>query len=345
MKVTIAQREKIKTSIMLTGVSGAGKTYGGLLLAKGMVDAEFPDMSEDQKWQKIGVIDTEHNRSKLAIGVEYAEGQTIGNFKHLDLSPPYTPDRYIKAIELMRKEDVVVIMIDSFTHAWAKEGGLLDIHHQVTENSRSKNSYTAWREVNPLEAKLHSAIFENYDTHMICTTRAKQEYSMERNEVEKMEITKLGLRPVQRDDVEYEFTLSLLIDHNHVADVMKGTRGLLERGNKFVLSTKVGHDIYLWAEKGVDVRAQEREKQNNLIAEIERMVEAYGEPIGKLVQELLDKVKKTSLNELTLKLVERVNELVIQKAKELEEELAKVKEPEEKKVKTKKADKEAKEEK
>ena len=73
MEVKKAKREKLKVPIMITGASGSGKTVSALLIAKGIVEKMYPDLSDEEQWLKIGVIDTEHKRALL-----YAESTVAG---------------------------------------------------------------------------------------------------------------------------------------------------------------------------------------------------------------------------------------------------------------------------
>lgn len=60
-RIVKAKRQKIKVPILVMGASGSGKTLGSLLIAKGMMEGMYPDASDEEQWDKVGVIDTEHN--------------------------------------------------------------------------------------------------------------------------------------------------------------------------------------------------------------------------------------------------------------------------------------------
>lgn len=118
MEIKKAKREKIKVPIMITGASGSGKTVSALFIAKGIIEKMHSDLSEQEQWEKIGVIDTEHKRSLL-----YADS-TIGNvdigeFLHIDFEAPFTVQRYIQAFNLFKQAGVEVVIVDSLTHAWS----------------------------------------------------------------------------------------------------------------------------------------------------------------------------------------------------------------------------------
>lgn len=301
-QVEVAQREKLKASLLLTGASGAGKTTGALLIAYGLMQAEYPELEEAEVWKKIAVIDTEHERSKLHVGITY-DDVTIGNFLFINFLPPYSPDRFVEAIDVAKKAGAEVIIIDSLSHSWAKKGGLLDIHNDMG------GRYQDWAKVNKEEEKLHRALFEN-NVHIIATARAKQEYAIEKNEIEKLEIKKMGTKPILRDEMEYEFTTALMIHHNHSVMVLKAAQGLFNRGDSFTIDSETGRDLHRWLDAGVDIRQE-------LISEIEAAKKEYGEPIEVMVQEFLDKTRKKSLNEFTTTLLKRAHQLVNHKVKEL----------------------------
>ena len=108
MKLTKAKRQQLKLRIGLSGPSGFGKTYSALLLAYGMTN----------DWSKIAVVDTENGSSNL-----YSH---LGDFNVLNLTEPYSPERYIEAIKACEQADIDVIIIDSITHEWQGKGGCLE---------------------------------------------------------------------------------------------------------------------------------------------------------------------------------------------------------------------------
>ena len=115
-----AQRKAAKMRVALAGPSGAGKTLSALYLAYGVTG----------DWSKIALIDTEHGRAQF-----YAERSDLetGAFLYDELTPPYSPDRYIQKVKEATAavgSDGVVI-VDSFSHAWDNEGGVLDLKTEL----------------------------------------------------------------------------------------------------------------------------------------------------------------------------------------------------------------------
>lgn len=115
--ITLATREKSKLRIALAGVSGGGKTLGALLLAAGLTGGDF---------SKVCLIDTEHRR-----GLLYANRSDlgIGQFYHIELKAPYSPDHYKEAVDAAVKTvgPEGVVIVDSLSHAWSNAGGVLEI--------------------------------------------------------------------------------------------------------------------------------------------------------------------------------------------------------------------------
>ena len=230
-------RKKAKLRLALTGVSGAGKTLSALLIAYGMTG----------DWSKIALIDTEHERARF-----YANRSDLGTgeFLYAPFDPPYSPERYRRFVEEGAEavgSDGVVI-IDSFTHAWNNEGGILDIKEQIAKR-QGKTSYTAWFEAGKEQNNLVNTILA-VDCHTIVTMRSKMDYAMQENEKGKMAPVKIGLAPVQREDTEYEFDIVLDIARNHIATVSKDTTFL----DKFsgIITPELGKQLKEWLDNGVE---------------------------------------------------------------------------------------------
>lgn len=230
-------RKKAKLRMALTGVSGSGKTLSALYIAYGITG----------DWNKIALIDTEHERARF-----YADRSDLGTgeFLYAPFEPPYSPMRYKEYVlqgALAVGSDGVVI-IDSFTHAWNNEGGVLDIKEQISKQS-GKNSYTAWFEAGKEQNNLVNTILA-VDCHTIVTMRSKMDYAMQENEKGKLQPVKMGLAPIQREDTEYEFDIVLDIARNHVATASKDTTFLDKFGA--VITPELGVQLKEWLDNGVE---------------------------------------------------------------------------------------------
>ena len=222
-----ATRKKVKLKLALTGPSGAGKTYSALVMAKGI-------------GQKIAVIDTENASASL-----YAD---VAEFDTVTIDPPYTIAKYVGAIDAAVKAGYDVLVIDSITHAWAGDGGLLAKKEAM--DVRGGNSFSNWgtitKEQESFKGKLLSA-----DIHMVCTMRSKQDYVLEQNDKGKSTPRKVGLAPIQREGMEYEFTTVLDIAMDHNAAASKDRTGLFD-AQIFKIDEKTGKTLKAWLDSGVD---------------------------------------------------------------------------------------------
>ena len=233
-----AEKRKAKLRLAITGPAGSGKTYGALLIAQGLDG-------------KIAMLDTENGSGDLyADKFDYDVGA---------LQAPYTVQKYIAGIHEAEQAGYDVIIIDSLSHAWAGEGGLLEQVDNITATSRSGNSYTAWRQVTPQHNKLIETIL-NSSCHIIATMRSKTEYIIVENEKGKKEPRKVGLAPVQRDGMDYEFGVVFDLGLNHMATVSKDRTSLFD-GQIFNISAETGSTLKTWLETGVDLEERKLQRQ------------------------------------------------------------------------------------
>lgn len=223
-----AVRQVAKLRLALSGPSGSGKTYSALLIASGIVPIE-----------KVAVVDTENGSANL-----YAN---LGTYSVLTLHPPYTPKKYIEAIHAAEQEGFELVIIDSLSHAWNGEGGLLEQKDKATDAKYKGNGWAAWREVTPEYNKLIETML-NSPCHIIATMRAKTEYMQDDSNGRKR-IVKVGAAPIQRDGIEYEFTVVFDLSIDHVATVNKDRTRLFD-GQYFVPTPDVGKTLKQWLDAG-----------------------------------------------------------------------------------------------
>lgn len=269
MQVNTARREQQKALVGFIGASGSGKTVSALLVAYGMMQEKYKDDEEVNLWEKIGVIDTEHKRSMLYVGQTFGDIE-VGGFSHIDLTPPYTTARYTKAIELLKESGCEVILIDSLSHQWTGEGGLIETH-----NSMTGNSFQNWGKLSGETTDLIKALTSN-DMHFLTTLRTKTEYVVEPNEKGKMAPRKIGTKPVQKDDLEYEFIINFHIDIDHMAFPTKDNTALFSDAAR-LLNAESGAQLYRWLELGVDVKAELAKEKENKLARLIELAESSEE--------------------------------------------------------------------
>lgn len=232
-----ATREKSKLRLAVAGPSGAGKTLSSLLIAYGITN----------DWGKIALIDTEHGRAKFYAN--RSDFQT-GEFLYQEMTAPYSPDKYIDMVkegaEAVGTDGVIIV--DSFSHAWDNEGGVLDIKSDIAQNPK-KNDYTAWAEAGKIQNNLVNSIL-SVNCHTIVTLRTKMTYAMEENDKGKLVPVKIGLAPIQRENTEYEFDIVLNIARNHVASASKDTTFLDAWSG--IITPELGKSLKEWLDDGVE---------------------------------------------------------------------------------------------
>ena len=165
----------------------------------------------------------------------------------LTLHPPYTPKKYIEAIHAAEQEGFELVIIDSLSHAWNGEGGLLEQKDKATDAKYKGNGWAAWREVTPEYNKLIETML-NSSCHIIATMRSKTEYMQDDSNGRKR-IVKVGAAPIQRDGIEYEFTVVFDLSIDHVATVNKDRTRLFD-GQYFVPTPDVGKTLKQWLDAG-----------------------------------------------------------------------------------------------
>lgn len=270
MQLKQSERKQVKLRLGLSGASGFGKTKSALLLAYGMTN----------DWSKIAVIDTENSSASL-----YSD---LGNYNVLDLHAPYSPERYIQAIELCEKSNISVIIIDSVSHEWNGTGGCLDIHEKLG------GRFQDWANVTPLHQAFINKILQS-SCHIITTTRRKIDYSLDIGSNGKTQVVKHGTKEITREGFEYELTINFeLINVNHLAKASKDRTGLFMNKPEFIITSDIGRMILNWCNSGVaetaklatsanqNIRLTENEVQQkiqycNNIAELLALYKQYPE--------------------------------------------------------------------
>lgn len=222
-----AERFLTNPTIAITGPTGSGKTFSALRLAAGIAKA---------MGKRFAVIDTENGSASL-----YSE---FFDFDTMNITPPFTTEKYIAAIQDAEKDGYCAVICDSITHAWAGEGGLLEQKAQLDARPGS-NHWTNW---NPIKAKdlrfkncyLHSSI-----PFFIATMRSKMEYAQS-EEGGKKKVQKVGMAPVQSDGIEYEFSVVFDAAMNHEVEVSKDRTHLFDKNKIFQVTEAVGEQLVAW---------------------------------------------------------------------------------------------------
>jgi hypothetical protein len=195
-----ATKEQAKLRLALIGLAGSGKTFSALAIATNLVPNG-----------RVCVIDTERGSASL-----YAPPFA---FDVIELES-FAPGKYVEALEYVEAQGYDVCVIDSLTHAWSGKDGALEQVDKAQRRSGSGNSFTAWRDVTPQHNALVEAMLRTR-MHLIATMRSKMEYVQEKDDKNKTTIRKVGLAPIQRDGMDYEFTVVGDMDLDHKLIVTK----------------------------------------------------------------------------------------------------------------------------
>jgi len=231
-----ARKSQAKARVALIGPTGAGKTYTALVMATGMA-------KEIGKNASIVVIDTEHNSA-----AKYSD--QFDFMVPASTLPDHSPASYVKAIEACEDAGFDIIIIDSLSHAWVGKGGALEMKDRFAARSKSGNTFQAWAKVTPE----HNALMEKLissKAHIIATMRSKMSYVQEKDERGRTQIRKVGMAPVQRDGVEYEFDLIGDISREHTMTIDK-TRWSDIDSFHGIVTENFGRDLVRWLSDGVE---------------------------------------------------------------------------------------------
>lgn len=237
-----ATRTSTKARVALCGPSGSGKTWTALTLAHALGD-------------RIAVVDTERGSASKYAGVNGWQFATVapGSFAPNDLTA---------LLAEAGQEGFDVLVLDSWSHYWMGVDGMLE---QVDRRAKNGNSFSGWKEVRPDERRMIDALV-SYPGHVIATLRVKTEYVIEENDRGKKVPRKVGLKPEQRDGIEYEFDLVGDMDHDNNLTVSKSRIPALTRAVIQQPDAELGKTIRSWLEDGESV-PDARELREKAMAE------------------------------------------------------------------------------
>lgn len=226
---TPATRTSTKARIALCGPSGSGKTWTALTLAHALGD-------------RIAVIDTERGSASKYAGVNGWKFDTVAPGK-------FAPEALTGLLSEAGQEGFDVLVLDSWSHYWMGVDGMLE---QVDRRARNGNNFSGWKEVRPDERRMIDALI-SYPGHVIATLRVKTEYVIEENDRGKKVPRKIGLKPEQREGVEYEFDLVGDLDHENTLTVTKSRIPNLTRAVIREPDADLGKTVRSWLEDGESV--------------------------------------------------------------------------------------------
>jgi len=227
LQIRKAERKRVAMKLAMNGPAGSGKTFSALRLASGL-------------GSKIILIDSENGSGEL-----YGDRFT---YDVIQLDAPFTTEKYSEAIKLAEKHGYDVLIIDSLTHAWDGDGGLLQQKEALDKSNRNSNAFTNWASITRKHEDFKQQVLQS-PLHIIATMRTKTEYVLETNQYGKQVPKKVGMRAIQRDGLEYEFTVVFELDHEHNATVSKDRTSLFD-GRVFQVNEDCGEQIKAWLDGG-----------------------------------------------------------------------------------------------
>lgn len=264
MKLEKATRKRVKLRMSIASPTGFGKTHSALLIAFGITNA----------WNKIAVIDTENDSASL-----YSD---MGDFNKISLAPPFTPEKYTEAINLCENSGIEVIIIDSVTHVWSGQGGLLEYNNSLG------GRYQDWAKTTPRYQKWLDSILQS-KCHVITTIRKKQAYEMVK-ENNKTTVEKKGMEDQVRDNYDYEMTIAFeIINEKHLAKAAKDRTRLFSDCHEFIITSKTGEDILKWCNDGTKQLPEIFKTLEEKIKDAEKILESSTSEV-----DLVDKYKSLS---------------------------------------------------
>ncbi len=288
MELKQAQRQQVKLRIGISGPSGYGKSYSALLLAYGITN----------DYKTIAVIDTENGSASL-----YSH---LGEYKTISLDAPYSPERYIEAIEVCEDARMEVIIVDGISHEWQGSGGCLQIHEQLGGRFQDWGAVT----------KRHQAFIDKIlqsKCHIITTVRTKVNYSMERDNNGKTRVLKHGMKEITRNGFEYELTVNFeLINDNHIVRASKDRTGLYKNKPEFIINTSSGKKLMIWSKFGGESMETARKeiKKCTTVEGLRHIYNKYPNYQNELLSDMMD--RKSIIENANLEVVHK-EEIVEQK--------------------------------
>lgn len=207
-------KQDARGRIALMGPTGSGKSYTSATLALGLLEPG----------QRILVIDSE--RGSFAKYADLFNLQDVFDVIELNDETGFSPETYVAALQAGAQNGYGVIVIDSGSHAWMGKEGALEQVDKFAARSKTSNSFGAWREVTPMHNAFVDEMLKS-PAHVIMTLRTKTEYVIEQINGRSVP-RKIGMAPVQRDGLEYEFDLVGELDQENQLVITKSRISALQ---------------------------------------------------------------------------------------------------------------------
>lgn len=239
-----AERKRARLRFAVCAASNGGKTWTSIELAFGIVEELLARNELSGTLEgKVGLVDTERRSGEL-----YAH---LGPYDVIELGPPYTVERYVGAMQALERAGVAVIILDSISHAWAGPGGVL----ALLDRFEDKQRFSAFGStVNPAQDEFVDAMLRS-PCHVIATMRSKTAWVLEDKQTRSGSTVKaprrIGMAPIQRPGIEYEFTTLVDLDTTtHKATVVKNRCPVFADWMPKLLTREHGRALAAWMLEG-----------------------------------------------------------------------------------------------
>ncbi|MFF5206156.1 ATP-binding protein [Streptosporangium sp. NPDC000396] len=229
---TTATKERAKARIALIGPTGSGKTYTALVTATGL-------------GERIALVDTEHG-SAAKYADEFA-------FDTLPLTA-FQPTTLVDVLAVAAHDGYDVMIVDSLSHFWSGTGGMLEQVDDAAKRVGAGGNFAGWKEARPQERAMIDALLA-YPGHLIVTMRTKTEYVIEEDQRGRKVPRKVGLKPDQREGIEYEFDIVGDLDHENTLVISKSRAKSLSGMVFNKPGMEFAEAVFSWLEAGKPTRS------------------------------------------------------------------------------------------
>lgn len=310
-KITKATRTKCAASIQIEGLSGKGKSGTALLIALALSDNNVDNLL---------AVDTEKKSLNLFEGLELTNGIKMPPFDVIQLSPEdgFSPSNYIACKQAAKEAGKKVLILDSMSHAWQYQGGILDIvaRLKATQDRYKRDAYAVWNdpEVVAEKNKLFEMVRDD-NMHIISTVRVKEkmEYTTENG---KPKLISLGEQQIMQTDLKYEFDLVLHCLRQGstkngniqypLVRVIKSRYAIFVEDEEYELTPEVLEQLRKYLAEGVDpAEIQEQQRQDYIKALKELLKNPQKKSVAEVVKEDAG-YKENKFSELPLPILKRI---------------------------------------
>lgn len=207
MPITFAPKKGFRTftflRIAISGTSGSGKSCTSFMIATGLRDylAEVDQLRGNGRILVIGAGEPKAAEKFCPVNEQDTRGpeDKIFDMDIEEIPPPYTPAKFVEYWQAAQEAGYPIVVTDGISQEWMGQGGLLTLHGEATERDKKKDSWGAWRVATPIHNAFLQGLVKS-EFHHIVTMRAIEKYIRKGDKIESV-----GVRPIQRKDVKYEF--------------------------------------------------------------------------------------------------------------------------------------------